>query len=428
MDNIMTVNNLTKNIEYISNNIDDIKKIINYIENKSSINSTENNNNLSKYNNKEFNKNYNNNFNKNYNNNFNKNYNNNCFSNKKINNKCKYGLTCCNEYCKKDHPIGWDANESRIRLSKITCKFGDNCNNKERCLYFHKDVIKNNFTNKTKSNSNYNNINYKKKEVKCMIISPLNSPLSSPLSIPGSPVDFNSKTRSISLSSISSVKSLTSKPEQKYISLYVEYIANGFGHNDRIPCWIIMSDFNNQIIYNEMIDPNKSRSLYDITSTLEPITGININMLHENGISHNKAISKLKNLLDDETVLIGHNIHIDILKLGLQVDYHYKNYIDLKTEFKTATKYGNKIKNKYFSFEQEKEILLNITKKVNKIDIPQITMLIFKNWIKPGETKKNRAKKKLIQNSNHIKNNNEIFVIDGVCCATYRKDKCICSQ
>ena len=129
MDNIMTVNNLTKNIEYISNNIDDIKKIINYIEKKSSINSTENNNNLSKYNNKEFNK--------NYNNNFNKNYNNNCFSNKKINNKCKYGLTCCNEYCKKDHPIGWDANESRIRLSKITCKFGDNCNNKERCLYFH---------------------------------------------------------------------------------------------------------------------------------------------------------------------------------------------------------------------------------------------------------------------------------------------------
>ena len=31
MDNIMTVNNLTKNIEYISNNIDDIKKIIKYI-------------------------------------------------------------------------------------------------------------------------------------------------------------------------------------------------------------------------------------------------------------------------------------------------------------------------------------------------------------------------------------------------------------
>jgi DNA polymerase III epsilon subunit-like protein len=406
MNDIMTPNNLTKNIEYISNNIDDIKKIINYIENISSINSTENNN-------KEFNK--------NYNNNFNKKYTKNCFSNKKINNKCKYGLTCCNEYCKREHPIGWDANESRIRISKITCKFGDNCSNKELCLYFHKDVIKNNFTNKTKSK--YNNVNYKK-EVKCMIISPLNSPLS----IPGSPVDFNSKTRSISISSISSVKSLTSKPEQKYISLYVEYIANGFGHNDRIPCWIIMSDFNNQIIYNEMIDPNKSRTLYDITSTLEPITGININMLHENGISHNKAITKLKNLLDDETVLIGHNIHIDILKLGLQVDYHYKNYIDLKTEFKTATKYGNKIKNKYFSFEHEKEILLSITKKVNKIDIPQITMLIFKNWIKPGETKKNRAKKKLIQNSNHIKNNNEIFVIDGVCCATYRKDKCICSQ
>ena len=244
------------------------------------------------------------------------------------------------------------------------------------------------------------------------------------LSSPYSSDILNTKSsRSISISSNSSI---TSKPNQNYISLNVEYIANGFGHNDRIPCWIIMSDYGGNIIFNEKINPNLSRKLYEVVSTLEPITGITMNILEKEGQSYNKVMTDLKNILDKDVVLIGHNIDIDVIKLGLEPGKDYKNYIDIAMEFRTARKYGNFIKNKYFSINQEKYILLDIKEEFsNLLDDAKVTMSLFKKWIKPGETKKARAKKKLID-SKFTTINTDKFVIDGVCCSPYRKDKCIC--
>ena len=54
-------------------------------------------------------------------------------------------------------------------------------------------------------------------------------------------------------------------------------------------------------------------------------------------------------------------------------------------------------------------------------------MILFKNWIKPGDTKKNRAIRKLVECKYSFDNDNN-FIIDGVCCSPYRKDKCICNQ
>tara|TARA_Y100001970_G_scaffold293773_1_gene443080 strand:+ start:2709 stop:3815 length:1107 start_codon:yes stop_codon:yes gene_type:complete len=351
-------NDLLNDLEFIKNNMDKIKATINFIERNES----------------------------------NKNQ-------KKI--KCKYGTTCCNDSCNRNHPAGWDAKEARNRLSKITCKYGDKCT-AIRCLYNH---------DKDKKRS-------KSVSISPLALSPLSSPKSSDLSL----------TRSSRSLSTSSNCSITSRPQQNYISLNVEYIANGFGHNDRFPCWIIMTDYSGNILYNKKINPNLSRNVFDIVSTLEPITGITMEILESEGISYNEAMISLKDILDKDVVFIGHNVDVDILRLGLEQGIDYKNYIDIVTEFRTIKKYGSSIKNKYFTLNQEKSVLLNINEESsNLLDDAKITMTLFKNWIKPGETKKARAKKKLIESKFITTINKDNFIIDGVCCSPYRKDKCICS-
>jgi len=357
-----TDNDLLNNLEFFKNNIDKIKNIINAIENNDEQNKP---------------------------------------IKKKYQTKCKYGTTCCDNTCTRIHPPGWNADEARKRLAKITCKHGDKCTAK-RCLYNHdKD----------------------KKRSKSVSISPLTlSPLSSPKS---SDLSLTRSSRSLSTSSNSSI---TSRPQQNYISLNVEYIANGFGHNDRFPCWIIMTDYSGNILLNEKINPNLSRNAFDIVSTLEPITGITMDILENEGISYNDVMINLKKFLDKDVVIIGHNVDIDILRLGLEQGVDYKNYIDMVMEFRTIKKYGSSIKNKYFTLNQEKNVLLDIKdESSNLLDDTKITMTLFKNWIKPGETKKARAKKKLLM-SKYKEDISDNYIIDGVCCSPYRKDKCICAS
>tara|TARA_B100000401_G_C52787364_1_gene711546 strand:- start:418 stop:1491 length:1074 start_codon:yes stop_codon:yes gene_type:complete len=313
--------------------------------------------------------------------------------NKKI--KCKYGTTCCNELCTRQHPIGWDAQEARKRLSNITCKYGDKCTAKN-CLYYHKN------------------------KDKCVTISPLSL---KPLSSPKLKDKIENRT-----SRSESMTSVTSRPNQNYICLNVEYIANGFSHNDRIPCWIVMVDYEGNIIFDEKINPSLSKNAYDIVSTLEPITGITMEILENEGKSYNDVMRSLKEILDENVVFVGYNIDVDILKLGLESGIDYKNFIDIAVELRISQKYKNTIKKKYFSINQQKKILLNKDNESSNIsDDTKIIMSLFKNWIKPGETKKARAKKKLLE-SKFTPSNKEHYVIDGVCCAQYRKDKCICNN
>ena len=160
-------------------------------------------------------------------------------------------------------------------------------------------------------------------------------------------------------------------------------------------------------------------------------------MLENEGKSYNEVIRNLKLILNKDVVFIGHNVDIDLFRLGLQAGIDYKNYIDITIEFRIVKKYGKVIKNKYFSLEEEKTILLDMDLKKDKLEISEkfledtkVSMSIFKNWIKPGETKKARAKKRLSESKfefNKYNNNYKYFVIDGVCCSQYRKDKCICS-
>lgn len=384
-------NFIKDNFDFIKNNFENIKKILTIIQ----INNTSNKNN-SKLNN-------------------NSNY------DKKINIKCKYGTTCCNDNCKRIHPIGWSAEDSRMRLSKITCKFGDNCKNIKNCLYFHKNL------------NNTDNQQEKKTYAKCVSISPLalkpidTSSISSSSSS-NSYIDSsynNNRYRSLSMNSNSSI---SAKPEQNYISINIAYIANGWGHNDRTPCWIVLSDFQGNIIFDEKINPLLSKTFCDITSTLEPLTGITMDILEKEGKSYNEIITNISEILNSETVLVGHNVDTDILRLGLQTGKHYKNYIDLSMEFRTARLYGSKIKHKYFSINQEKYALLDIKEENNDIiEDTKYSMILFKNWIKPGDTKKNRAIRKLVECKYSFDNDNN-FIIDGVCCSPYRKDKCICNQ
>lgn len=389
------INFIKENYNFIKNNFFTIQKIIEIIK----VNNESKFNNESKVNN-------------NYLNNLQ-------HSNRKkeINIKCKYGTTCCDENCKNNHPIGWSAQDARNRLSKITCKFGNNCKNKQACLYFHKDASdasekKKYFSNLSNSSSTFQ---YNNTPV-------INTPVIESLSINH---NINNRYRSLSSASDSSI---TAKPYQKYISISITYIANGWGHNDRTPCWVVLVDFEGNIIFNEKINPLLSRSFCDITSTLEPITGITMDILEKEGKSYNDIIININKILNSETVLIGHNVDVDILRLGLQSGKHYKNYIDLSMEFRSARLYGSKIKHKYFSINQEKYALLNIKEDSNNIiDDTKYKMILFKDWIKPGDTKKNRAIRKLIE-SKYSFEDNQNFIIDGVCCSPYRKDKCICDQ
>lgn len=338
--------------------------------------------------------------------------------------KCKYGLLCYNNSCNRLHPEGWDPNEALKRISQITCKFGLKCKS-NNCPYKH--------PNKPNKHPN-------KQRTKSVSISPLAlEPLSLKDNIQSTLNSFSDdmNTRSSRSMSTSSNTSITSRPSQNYLSLNVEYIANGFGHNDRIPCRIVITDFKNNIIFDEKIDPNKSKNVNEVISTLEPITGITMEMLENEGKSYNEVIKSLKTILDENVVFIGHNVDIDLFRLGLKPGIDYKNYIDIVMEFRIVKKTNRIIKNKYFSLEEEKKILLDIdlekedTNLNNKfINDTIITMSIFKNWIKPGETKKARAKKRLTESKfefNKYDNNYKYFVVDGICCSQYRKDKCICT-
>ncbi len=322
----------------------------------------------------------------------------------KNNLKCKYGTLCCNNNCKNLHPIGWNPEDARKRLSKVSCKFGNNCNNIKACLYFHKENSSNNYEKKCVS-------------ITATTIKPIN-----PL--------INNNNRNIDNidNDINNISNFCNNQNKKYISMKVIYIANGWGHNDRIPCWIILVDFNGNIIFNEKINPILSKNLFEITSTLEIITGITTDILEKEGKSYSEVINNIEKILNSDTILIGHNIDVDILRLGLKCNKHYKSYIDLSLEFRTAKLYGQKVKHKYYSIDEQKFALLNI-KENNKniINDTKYIMILFKNWIHPGNTKKNRAIKKLVECKYPLNNDNN-FIINGVCCATYRRDKCICND
>ena len=106
------------------------------------------------------------------------------------------------------------------------------------------------------------------------------------------PTSSNSNNRYRSLS-MNSNSSISAKPEQNYISINIAYIANGWGHNDRTPCWIVLSDYNGNIIFDEKINPLLSKTFCDITSTLEPLTGITIDILEKEGKSYNQVINNI---------------------------------------------------------------------------------------------------------------------------------------
>ena len=421
-----TINNIgnikEKDFKFIEDNIDKIKSIINFIEKSDE---KKNGKFVTKQTKKKLNK----------------------------QSKCKYGMLCCNTNCKRFHPIGWNANEARERVSNITCKFGEKCTS-HNCPYKHTSSL---ITSKENLNEDDDDkIEKNGTKTKNVSISPIISRANFSVSslnldkISGlsnivadntyqndNEESDNMNTRSSRSLSTCSNTSITSKPQQNYLSLNVEYIANGFGHNDRIPCWIVISDLNNKIIFNEKIDPNKSKNVNEIVSTLEPITGITMEMLENEGKSYNEVIRNLKLILNKDVVFIGHNVDIDLFRLGLEPGIDYKNYIDITIEFRIVKKYGSVIKNKYFSLEEEKKILLDMDLEKDNVNIcekfledTKVSMSIFKNWIKPGETKKARAKKRLTESKfefNKYNNNYKYFVIDGVCCSQYRKDRCICS-
>ena len=135
------------------------------------------------------------------------------------------------------------------------------------------------------------------------------------------------------------------------LSVDVECVATGRGHNDRSVCRVAIVDENERVLLNENVMPEEK-----IVSYLTPITGVRAGDL-DYGKSLGAVLAQVHALLSPDVTLVGQAVASDIAWLQLVKGVHYKDVIDLSQVFAT---YNQRYKNmSYFSLQHEADTLLD---------------------------------------------------------------------
>ena len=210
------------------------------------------------------------------------------------------------------------------------------------------------------------------------------------------------------------------------LSVDVECVATGYGHNDRGVCRVAVVDENERVLLNEYVKPEGR-----IVSYLTPVTGVREGDL-DNAKSLQTVLAQVYALLSPNVTLVGQRIAGDIAWLQLKEGVHYKDVIDLAQVFAA---YNHRYKNmNYFSLQHEANTLLGGAGLIdsgphNPANDAIASIRLYKKYCVESPHLLASAKQQLLQSRpppNFRKQYN--YRYEGVCLAAFFPKKCTCGQ
>lgn len=119
------------------------------------------------------------------------------------------------------------------------------------------------------------------------------------------------------------------------MSVDVECVATGPGHNDRAPSWVALVDETGARVFNSFI------AVSEVFNYLTPVTGHKPGDL-DGARSFDEVMQELKTHLGPDVRLVGQNIGGDIKWLNLQQGVDFQESVDIAQSFKAYNpRYGN---------------------------------------------------------------------------------------
>jgi len=118
-------------------------------------------------------------------------------------------------------------------------------------------------------------------------------------------------------------------PGVPYVALDVECVATAPEHNCRATAQIALVSHSEQPVLNLYVKPDGN-----IQSYLEPLTGLNKELLDTHGMPIAQAMSILRQHLPKNSVLVGQNIKKDVEWLELQEGVDFGGMVDLSALFR----------------------------------------------------------------------------------------------
>eukprot|EP00040_Diaphanoeca_grandis_P005503 m.33117 g.33117 ORF g.33117 m.33117 type:complete len:218 (-) comp16761_c0_seq2:289-942(-) len=210
----------------------------------------------------------------------------------------------------------------------------------------------------------------------------------------------------------------------RILSLDVECVADGKGHNDRVPCWVAVVDEKGTVLLDQKILVPK------MVSPLTEITGITQRMLVAEGRAKEDVFKAVHDLLGADVTLVGQVIGGDCDWLDLVQGVHYSKLVDLAEEFKCwNTKYKSFNR---FSLAQTVHGLLSKrsfqSSSHNPSEDAKCSMQLYREWIKPGKAQSGAKKLNQMKIQRKFPPVNRPTTIDGVCMLAFRPNECTCGQ
>ena len=141
-------------------------------------------------------------------------------------------------------------------------------------------------------------------------------------------------------------------PEGPYYVLKVSCVATGYGADDRAVGHIALIDWNLKTKANVFVKPEA-----DITSYIEPLTSLNKELLDKYGYELEAAINIIKSELPSNAVVIGQNINMDFMWLGLKQNQDYRHSIDLRDLWRSWSDYYKSYT--HYSLSHQAKCILN---------------------------------------------------------------------
>lgn len=116
--------------------------------------------------------------------------------------------------------------------------------------------------------------------------------------------------------------------QSRYVSIDVECVATGAGHNDRAPCSVAIVTADERTLLDERFLPEAA-----VKSFLTQLTGIRAEDFA--GVTQTLAdvLPRIRACLGPDTVIVGQNPKSDIEWLGLEEGVDFKSIVDLSLVF-----------------------------------------------------------------------------------------------
>ena len=213
--------------------------------------------------------------------------------------------------------------------------------------------------------------------------------------------------------------------QTRFISIDVEAVATGKGHDDRAPCWVAVVNEQGDILLDSKI------AVENIYSPMTVITGVTREMLLEEGKPMDQVIQSVHSLLDANVTLVGQSPSNDIKWLSLEQGVHYGKVIDLATEFRSWN--GKYSRHNTFGLAQAAFGLLR--KDIQQgshspIEDAQVSMELFRRFVQTKQQGFASDKLTRMMYRREFKGppSWKKEGIDGVCCWKFNAQKCFCGQ